>query len=256
MLARVIASRAADSHPTQNMPPAAPNPDEESSFNATDIASAILLAATGGVTDAIVYLDHGHVFANAMTGNVIFLGIALMQKEWAQSLRHIVPIACFLLGVVGARLIRTSPVRRSALLVLVLEIAGFFIVGLLPVSFPQLAFTAIVAFVSAFQVATFRRVGRFTYNSTFVTGNLRMVAEGIFDRIFSPFEETRSKGYAQAWKLGLICSSFFLGALGGAYVAPRYPSHAILFAEPLLLVTAVLVLLSPTPAPEAAPRSR
>jgi uncharacterized membrane protein YoaK (UPF0700 family) len=238
------------------MPPTDPSPDEEAGYNATDIASAILLAATGGITDAIVYMDHGNVFANAMTGNVIFLGIAVMQQNWTQSLRHIVPITCFLLGVIGARFIRTLPVRRSALLVLLLEITGFFFVGLLPVTFPQLAFTAIVAFVSAFQVATFRRVGRFTYNSTFVTGNLRMVAEGIFDRFFSDDPDLRSKGYAQAWKLGLICSSFFLGALGGAYVAPRHPAHAILFAEPLLIITAILVLRSPTPAPEAAPRNR
>ena len=237
------------------MPPQ-PQPEAESSYNATDIASAILLAATGGMTDAIVYLDHGHVFANAMTGNVIFLGIAIMQQQWAQSLRHIVPITCFLLGVVAARLIRTSPVRRSALLVLLLEIVGFFLVGLLPITFPQLAFTAIVAFVSAFQVATFRRVGRFTYNSTFVTGNLRMVAEGVFDRFFSDDPDLRSRGHAQAWKLGLICLSFFIGALGGAYVAPRHPHYAILFAEPLLILTAILVLLSPTPTPEAAPRIR
>ena len=243
------------------MPPAQAKPQaeqqtEEAGYNATDIASAILLAATGGMTDAIVYMDHGHVFANAMTGNVIFLGIAVMQQQWAQSLRHIIPITCFLLGVVAARLIRTSPVRRSALVVLLLEIVGFFLVGLLPISFPQLAFTAIVSFVSAFQVATFRRVGRFTYNSTFVTGNLRMVAEGIFDRFFSKDPELRSKGYAQAWKLGLICTSFFAGALGGAFVAPRHPHYAILFAEPLLIVTAILVLLSPAPAPEAAPRIR
>jgi uncharacterized membrane protein YoaK (UPF0700 family) len=231
----------------------APNP-EESAFNATDIASAILLAATGGITDAIVYLDHGQVFANAMTGNVIFLGIAVVQRQWLQSLRHIIPITCFLLGVVGARFIRTLPVRRSALLVLLLEIAGFFCVGLLPITFPQLAFTAIVAFVSAFQVATFRRVGRFTYNSTFVTGNLRMIAEGVFDCFFSDDPGLRSKGYAQAWKLGLICASFFVGALGGAFVAPRYPAHAILFSEPLLIITAILVLLSPTPASQAAPR--
>lgn len=228
----------------------------EQSYNATDIASAILLAATGGMTDAIVYLNHGHVFANAMTGNIIFLGIALIEGEWTQSLRHVVPITCFSLGVIAARLIRTLPIRRSALLVLSLEIAGFFFVGLLPVSFPQLAFTAILAFVSAFQVATFRRVGRFTYNSTFVTGNLRMVAEGVFDRFFSDDAALRSRGYAQAWKLGAICTSFFVGALCGAFVAPRHPAHAILFAEPLLIVTAILVLLGPTPAPEAAPRNR
>jgi uncharacterized membrane protein YoaK (UPF0700 family) len=191
-----------------------------------------------------------------MTGNVIFLGIALVQQQWMQSLRHIVPIACFLLGVVGARIIRTAPVRRSALVVLLLEACGLFVIGLLPAGFPQLAFTGTVAFVSAFQVATFRQVGRFTYNSTFVTGNLRMVAEGLFDRYFSSESALRSKGKAQAWKLGLICLSFFVGALVGAFVAPRFPVHAILFAEPPLLATLVLVLLSPAPAPEAAPRIR
>jgi uncharacterized membrane protein YoaK (UPF0700 family) len=231
-------------------------PTDESSFNATDIASAILLASTGGLLDAIVYLDHGHVFANAMTGNVIFLAIALVQSQWMQSLRHIVPITCFLLGVVGARIIRTAPVRRSALVVLLLETAGLLLVGLLPAAFPQLAFTGIVAFVSAFQVATFRRVGRFTYNSTFVTGNLRMVAEGFFDRCFAANPDLRSKGRAQALKLGTICTSFLLGALIGAFVAPRFPVHAILFAEPPLLVTVVLVLFSPAPAPEAAPVNR
>jgi uncharacterized membrane protein YoaK (UPF0700 family) len=228
----------------------------ESPFNATDIASAVLLAATGGLLDAIVYIDHGQVFANAMTGNVIFLGIALMDHQWEQSLRHIVPLTAFLLGVVGARIIRTAPIRRSALLVLSIETAGLFFVGLLPAGFPQLAFTGIVAFVSAFQVATFRRVGRFTYNSTFVTGNLRMVAEGIFDRIFSPYAELREKGAAQAMKLGVITASFFLGALAGAFVAPRFPVHAVLFALPPLVATLILVLRSPEPAPEAVPPVR
>jgi len=237
------------------MPPTDPE-TEESTFNATDIASAVLMAATGGLLDAIVYLDHGHVFANAMTGNVIFLAIALMQGQWAQSLRHVVPLTAFLVGVVGARIIRTAPLRRSALIVLLLETMGLFGVGLLPAGFPQLAFTGIVAFVSAFQVATFRRVGRFTYNSTFVTGNLRMVAEGFFDWRFSPNPALRAKGRAQAWKLGAICASFFVGALVGAFVAPRFPVHAVLFALPPLVATVILVMVSPTPAPEAAAARR
>jgi hypothetical protein len=36
-----------------------------------------------------------------------------------------------------------------------------------------MTFTAIIAFVSAFQVTSYPRVERFFYNSTFVTGNLR-----------------------------------------------------------------------------------
>ena len=222
---------------------------EKSTFNLTDLASAVLLAATGGLLDTVVFLDHGHVFANAMTGNVIFLGIAAVQQDWAQVLRHIAPLTAFLIGVVAARLIHQAPLRHSALLVLALEASALLCVGLLPPSFPQLAFTATVAFVSAFQVATFRRVGRFTYNSTFITGNLRMVAEGVFDGLFAPSLAARSKGGAQAKKLGAICTSFLIGGLCGAFVAPRFPAHAILFAEPPLILALLLTLLSPQPAP-------
>jgi len=228
------------------MPPTTPD-TSESLFNLTDMTSALLLAATGGLLDAIVYLDHGQVFANAMTGNVIFLGIALIQGNWIQSLRHIAPLVAFLCGVVAARIIHAAPLRRSAQLVLAVEAAALCVVGLLPAGFPQLAFTAIVAFVSAFQVATFRRVGRFTYNSTFVTGNLRMVAEGLFDRTFAVDRDARAAGRAQALKLGGICASFLVGACAGAFVAPRFPAHAILFAEIPLSVTLLLVFRSKDP---------
>jgi len=42
------------------------------------LPDAMLLATTGGLLDAVVYLNYGHVFANTMTGNVIFLGIAFL----------------------------------------------------------------------------------------------------------------------------------------------------------------------------------
>jgi hypothetical protein len=56
---------------------------------ATALPAAMLLAATGGLLDAVVYLNHGHVFANAMTGNVIFLGISALGRDWADVGHHI-----------------------------------------------------------------------------------------------------------------------------------------------------------------------
>jgi uncharacterized membrane protein YoaK (UPF0700 family) len=231
-------------------------PKAESVLNPRDVLTAILLAAAGGLLDAVVYLDHGHVFANAMTGNTIFMGIAAIQGDWAQVVRHLIPLCAFLCGVIAARTIHHAPLRHSALLVLALEAAALCGVGVLPPSFPQLAFTGTIAFVSAFQVATFRRVGRFTYNSTFITGNLRMVAEGTFDWLVAPRSlpemtpEARTKGRAQALKLGAICLSFLIGALLGAFVSPRFPHHAILFAEPFLLATFAITLLRPQDAPQ------
>jgi uncharacterized membrane protein YoaK (UPF0700 family) len=212
---------------------------------ATTLTSAALLASAGGMIDAIVYLNHGHVFANAMTGNVIFLGIAALGRDWSQIPPHVAPIAAFLLGVVASSLLRSAPLRHSARLTLGLEIAALFGVGFFPATVPQLIYTSTIAFVSAFQVTTFRRVGRFTYNSTFVTGNLRDMAEGCFDRLFADAPEQRSSGRAKAIKMGLICLSFLGGASAGAVVAPLFPAHAIWFAEPMLLTVLVLTLVRP-----------
>jgi len=216
-----------------------------SSSIASTLTSATLLAAAGGLLDAVVYLNHGHVFANAMTGNVIFLGIAATGHEWAQILPHVAPILAFLAGVLAARLLRSAPLRHSTLLTLSLEIVALFVVGFFPLDSPQLAYTVTIAFFSAFQVTTFRRVGRFTYNSTYVTGNLRDMAEGAFDSRFAPDPVQREIGRAKFVKMGLICLCFVAGAAAGAFVAPRFPAHAVWFAEPMLLAVLFLTLLRP-----------
>jgi uncharacterized membrane protein YoaK (UPF0700 family) len=210
------------------------------------LPAAMLLAATGGLLDAVVYLSHGHVFANAMTGNVIFLGIATVGRDWADVLRHIAPILAFLVGVVAARLLAAAPTRHAAVLTLTAEIVTLFFVGLLPLSAPQLAFTGTVAFVSAFQVTTYRRIGRFTYNSTFVTGNLRDIAEGFLEALTAASPSGRQLGRAKFRKLSLICLSFLCGATLGTVVAHRYPARAFWFAEPFLLAALTLVVLNPT----------
>lgn len=180
-----------------------------------------------------------------MTGNVILLGIATVSKDWLQVTRHIAPIVAFILGVIAGRLLKSLHIRHGALLTLGIEIASLFAIGFLPATFPQLAFTSTVAFVSAFQATTFRRIGRFTFNSTFLTGNLREASEGACDHFFSPDPALRSLGRARALKLGLICSCFLVGAILGAWLAPRFPTHALWFAEPPLLTVFLLTLLRP-----------
>ena len=210
------------------------------------LPAALLLAATGGLLDAVVYLNHGQVFANAMTGNVIFLGIAAIDHDSASILQHIAPILAFLVGVVAARLLAAAPIPNAAALTLAVEILALFFIGMLPGTFPQLLFTATVSFVSAFQVTTFRRIGRFTYNSTFVTGNLRELAEGAFASFAAPDPAARYLGRAKARKLGLVCLSFLTGATLGAFTAHHYPTHALWFAEPFLLTALTLILLNPS----------
>ena len=192
--------------------------------------------------DAVVYLNHGHVFANAMTGNVVLLGISAVTDHWGQIVPHLAPIVAYLVGVSASRLIRAIPLRHGALLTLSLEIVTLFAAGLLSPSFPQPVFTSAIAFVSAFQVATFRQVGPFTYNSTFVTGNLRDMTEGWWNHRLEHDPAARYKGFEKSRDMGLVCVCFLAGATAGAVVAPRFPVHAVWFAEPMLLVVLLLTL--------------
>lgn len=214
------------------------------------LPDALLLAATGGLLDAIVYLNHGHVFANAMTGNVTFLGIAFLAHKWSEIVLHLVPLAGFFAGVTTSKLLRARLGVHSILLGLSVEIAAVFALGWLPTSFPDMAFTAILAYAAAIQVATIRHVERFSYNSTFMTGNLRDVAEGLYDALTSTaVPEVREKGRAQARDLGLICLCFLGGAILGAWAAPRYGNYSLWLGEPLLLAAAIRAFRHPkTPA--------
>jgi hypothetical protein len=75
---------------------------------------AMLLATAGGLLDAIVYLLHGHVFANAMTGNIVFLGIATISRTWSDIIPHLAPLAGFFAGGLTSKYLRTRLGRPPA----------------------------------------------------------------------------------------------------------------------------------------------
>jgi len=212
------------------------------------LLSATVLAATGGLLDAVVYTLHGHVFANAMTGNVILLGISAFSQDWIQAMRHLVPICCFIAGVVASRYLRILPQFYASIAVLALEMVVLFAAGRLSLSFPEMAFTAIIAFTSAFQVSTFRQVGRFAYNSTFITGNLRTASEAFVNQFLERDSELRHSEAAKARKLFFICGFFLAGAVAGAWGAPHLGNRTLWLAEPLLLIALGRVLYLKTAA--------
>ena len=208
------------------------------------IPVAALLAITGGLLDGVTYFAHGHVFANAMTGNLILLGIAAVSQDREQVIRHIVPLVLFLVGIFFALRLRDYKKSNAELIALLAEIGTLGILGALPGSFPNLIFIGAVSFISAFQVTTFHNVGQFSYSSTFITGNLRQAAGGFYDSIFSSDPVTRDQSRSMAKHLSLICACFLVGACLGAFVAQHHPGHSILAAEPMLLIVLGILLIS------------
>ena len=215
-----------------------PHSDFAPSLNT--LSSAALLAITGGLIDAFVYLNHGHVFANAMTGNGVLFGIALLSRDPMQALRHVVPAIAFLLGIAVSRLLQSTLGPRAVTAGLLFELVSLFLASWLPPAFPQMAFTALIAFVASYQVSSFRLVNTFTYSSTFISGNLRTLGDGLFEASFGKSQDSRLTGRRKFRDLSLVILSFLVGAIIGAFLAPRFSNHTLWFAlPPLSLVLAL-----------------
>jgi uncharacterized membrane protein YoaK (UPF0700 family) len=58
----------------------------------------------GGATDAWVYFAHGHVFANAQSGNVVLMGIAFAGGDVASAATHLPSLLAFGTGALTSRL--------------------------------------------------------------------------------------------------------------------------------------------------------
>lgn len=59
----------------------------------------LLLTAVGGFFDAYTFVNCDGIFANAQTGNLIFVGINLIEGNIHEVLHYLVPILSFIIGV-------------------------------------------------------------------------------------------------------------------------------------------------------------
>lgn len=174
------------------------------------------LAVVGGFLDAYTYVAHDGVFANAQTGNVVFVAIDAARGEWAHALRFLPIIGAFVLGLVAAEWFAAhrhlrwlhDPTRA----VLGAEIAVLLGVAALPTTAPHLVTTTAVAFVAALQVTTFRLVRETSYSTTMTTGNLRSLVTAAYEWL-SGYDRAQR---VVALRLSLIVLAFAAGAGAGA----------------------------------------
>lgn len=216
-------------------------PFEEAKARVGTLSIGALLAVAGGFLDGFTYVGHGRVFANAMTGNVVLLGVYLFSGDWRTALRHLPPIIAFLLGVSVAQAMQFHSKRTGAgapyVPVLVLEIWVLLILSLLPQATPDFLFTISIAFAASIQVQTFREVHGRVYSSTFTTGNLRTLSEAAF---FYLFEDSRAS-LRVLKDFSAICAAFLLGAAAGGLATRNLGNRALSFDIVLLILVAIQV---------------
>lgn len=205
------------------------------------LAVSLLLSASGGFLDAFTYLGHGGVFANAMTGNVVLLGVHLTSGNFWQAAAHIPPIIAFLAGVFTAQALRVYIAggisQRAALFSLGIEIATLAVLIFLSRGMGDTGIVLTISFVAALQNSSFTRVRNWSYNSVMTTGNLRHFAESLFGGIAS---WRRTGALEEARIFGAVCLSFLAGACVGGLTTPWLGNPAL--AVPVLTLSVALLL--------------
>jgi len=199
-------------------------------------AVSLALATVGGFLEAYTYVTRDGVFANAQTGNIARMGLNLAQGNVLLTLRYLVPVIAFMAGVTLSLQLRR--LRQDwERIILLLEIALLFLVGLIPTGRLNMLATVTVSFVCALQVESFRKFGENAFASTMCTGNLRIATEHL-NRYFADKSRTELNTALQYYGIDLV---FACAVLVGYWVTRAFGVHAVWWT--LLIPAALLVLL-------------
>ena len=204
------------------------------------LMTAAFIILSGGLQDAYTYLCRGKVFANAQTGNIVLLSAYLFEGEWRHSVRYLIPVLSFMLGIFAAECIHrrckyTEKVHWRQIII-VLEIVLLFFVGFLPQEVNTFA-NALVSFVCAMQVQTFRKVRGHAYASTMCIGNMRSGTEALCVYFHTRDREVLKKALTYFGVIGI----FAVGAGLGALLTARFAEKGI-WVSCLLLAVSFLMM--------------
>lgn len=185
---------------------------------------SVLMVATGFV-DAYTFLRHGHVFAQAMTGNLVLIGIGAFDPTVVPFWRPLVAYLGFVAGVAvvwaWSRL-REQPVPGPQVATLGLQVVVLVLVGLLSDQVPPAAVVVVIAFTAGMQIAAFRGVGRAEFTTTVMTTNSMKAVSAALSALTSTDPE--DKAVARAYGTALAC--FVAGAFLGAFLSTRWGDRA------------------------------
>lgn len=204
--------------------------------------TAVFIILSGGLQDSYTYLCRGKVFANAQTGNIVLLSAYLFDGEWSHCTRYLVPVLAFMLGIFVAECVHRHYKYMERVhwrqLIILSEIFLLFAVGFLPQTINTFA-NAVVSFVCAMQVQTFRKVRGHAYASTMCIGNMRSGMDSLCSWVLNRNPAALKKSFYY-WGIILL---FALGAGLGSLTLDLCGAKAIWFSCLLLAVSFCLMFL-------------
>ena len=204
--------------------------------------TAVFIILSGGLQDSYTYLCRGKVFANAQTGNIVLLSAYLFDGEWSHCTRYLVPVLAFMLGIFVAECVHRHYKYMERVhwrqLIILSEIVLLFAVGFLPQTINTFA-NAVVSFVCAMQVQTFRKVRGHAYASTMCIGNMRSGTDALCAYFHTHYKKILQKSMTYFAVIGV----FALGAGCGSVLTARYAEKGIWVSCILLTISFLMMFV-------------
>lgn len=218
------------------------------------IAALLLLTASTGAIDAVSYLGLDRVFTGNMTGNVLFLGFALVGVPGIPFLNNLIALIGFVAGsIVSGRIVgrghRPGSLPTGSIVVLVVGgvilIAATTTAALVP-RLPEpalLVVTASLAFAMGGQVSSVKPVGNSDITTIVVTNTIANLAR----------DSRLGGGHGQPWRQRLLAViAMGAGAALGALLLLRVSTvAALVLATAVFAVATVLMIVATRETPAA-----
>ncbi len=205
------------------------------------IKLGIVLAFCGGFMDTYSYLGRGGVFANAQTGNLLLLGVNLVEGNYNIIMRYLTPVLAFILGVLLA-LIARSLVKRLMhwrQLVLIMEVVCFIGVAFIPYEYNIIA-NSLISLACGMQVEAFKKVWGHPVATTMCIGNMRTGTENLYLYFTNKNKMNLERGLI----CFLIIIIFIVGAIFGNIALKYFDLKAILFCPIFLLIGFIIMFFN------------
>ena len=238
--------------------------DEPNVVHGERRGGVVFLAWIAGFVDGVGYLVLFHMFTSHMSGNTIAGGVHLGRGSLALALHRLLPLPAFVLGVAGGRglveFLSLRGLRSPFAVAFAVEalLLGIFLGcgapvyrdgGLRPGSEGTFYLLATLpALAMGVQNATLRRIYGKTIRTTYISGALTDISEGVVDYLYwlggaRPAESRPSLGHLAL--LLTVWVGYFLGAVLGALAEQRWLLTCLLLPIGGLVLLALVDLVVP-----------
>lgn len=202
----------------------------------------LLLTAVGGFFDAYTFVNCDGIFANAQTGNLIFVGIDLIEGNIPEVIHYSVPILSFVIGVLVSKVIETRykelSIFKHIYMLLIVQILALLLIIFKHNFFGIDVRPIVISFICAIQFDGFRKINNLVFASVFCTGNLRSMSEHLYKYVVLKKKESAVPLFIYS----IVIVVFLSGVLLGAAMSKFYLHKAILIPLFIIFVNLLFVI--------------